>query len=168
MRGEKSLVNDVFWARRPLRKHRLGLKNRRFSHPGSLSGRLRVPWAAPGPLPGPSRPLQGRPWVVLGRSHEPLGPLWVALGALLGRPWASPDLSWTVLGASWASPGPPLGALGPLLEAKCDVTKPHKNHGFSLGFAGVWGSGDPPGASWGPLGGPCGLLAALGRLLGRP
>ena len=33
---------------------------------------------------------------------------------------------------------------------------------------GLLGSGDPPGASWGPLGEPWGLLAALGRLLGRP
>ena len=98
--------------------------------------------------PGPSRDVPGPSWAA------PVS-LWGRSGWLLGLSWAGPGpllTSWTVLGASWASPGPPLGALGPLLAAKCDALR-------NLVKKSVFHVFSAPGALPGP---PGGLLAAPG------
>ena len=113
-------------------------------------GRLRVPWAAPGPLPGSSRPQTERQWAVLGRSRESLGPLWVALGPLLECPGRLVGLSWASFGGSGA-------ALGSQIRCFAKTQKTMFFHALCT-FLGC--SGGPPGTSWRPWG-P--LLAAQGR-----
>ena len=96
-------------------------------------------------------PLLGRSWTFWGPPWADPGSLpWGSLGPLLGRPWASPGLSWAVLGASRASPGLPLGAPGPLLAAKVNISRNLvKPTGFPLFLQVLGGSGEPPGGSWG-------------------
>ena len=112
-----------------------------------LPGRVWGPWAAPGPFLDPSgavpAPLLGASW---------------ASGRLLGVSSGLWGFSWASVLASWAA----LGSRRRLF------TKPSKSIGFHRFCKGLRGSGKPPVASWGPLGVPWGLWAALGRLLGRP
>ena len=136
------------------------------------SGSLGRSWAAPGP---------SRDWAVLGRSREPLGPLWVALGSLLGPPW--PLL--TSLGLSWAPLGPLLGLLwglwGRSWKANATLRSLIKTMGFHWFLQVFRAPGTLPGppggllagpvASWRLLGGSWAVLkwswVALGAKLGR-
>ena len=92
-------------------------------------------WAAPGPPLGPP----GGPWA----------PIWAALGSswlLLGLPWAA-------LGRSWAAPeallAPPGRLLGPSGRLESRVLPKSRISSTVQRFHGFWGSGRPPGASWG-------------------
>ena len=126
----------------------LGPLGRSGAAPGSILG---CSWAAPGLSWGPLGALQGRSWPLWGRS----GPLLGSSGAVLAASWAS-------FGASWAGLG----------RRKRIVTKPCKNHGFSMvlaWFLGLWGpSWGLLAASGGALGGPWSPLGRLWALRGRP
>ena len=171
MRGEKSLVNDVFWARRPLRKHRLGLKTEgcrirgaflgASGSLGPLLGRSRAP-------PGPSRAVPGSSWAA------PMS-LWGRSGWLLGLSWAGPGPLLTSLGLSWAPLGPLLGLLwglwGRSWKPNATLRNLIKTMGF-IGFCRCLGLRGPSrgllGASWRALGPLGGSWAALGPSLSGP
>ena len=110
-------------------------------------------------------------WFGLGRSREPLGPLWVALGPLLGRPWAL----LTSLGLSWAPLGPLLGHLwglwGRSWKPNVTLRSLIKTMGFHW-FCRCLGLRGPSrgllGASWRALWPLGGSWAALGPSLSGP
>ena len=131
---------------------------------------------------------RGPPWALLGSQGRPLGPLgrsWGTArlsgsvpGPLLGASWASVGDSWAALGPPLSLSLPILGCPGRLLGLSCAsfggswgalghqkrlFTKHHKNHWFSMVFAGLGGL---RGASLGPLGGPWGRLGGSWAALG--
>ena len=80
---------------------------------------------------------------------------------------------WGALGGSWAAPRGALGASRAALGARWAAPKSFSAQKpkfvDSIAFFLVsWGSGRPPGASWGPLGALLAAPGALLRLLGRP
>ena len=137
-------------------------KNRRFSHPGSLSG---PSWAPPGPLgrswaaPGPSRDVPGPSWAA------PVS-LWGRSGWLLGLSWAGPGPLLTSLGLSWAPLGPLLGLLWGLWGRSWKPNATLRSLIKTMGFHWVLQVFGAPGTLPGPPGGLLAGPVASWRLLG--
>ena len=144
-----------------------------------LGGAFWPPGALRGPLETDCGPLNG-PWSLQGHScacpGPPLGPPGRPLGRswrLLGLSWAAPGRSWRLLGGPRGALGASRAALGALWAAPKSLSAQKPKFVDSIAFFLVfWGSGRPPGTSWGSLGAllaaPGALLAALGWFLGQP